>query len=139
MHIISPLDFFCAALGNNGHDVTIYHAPPQLALRLSLAMRATFKNKVEAGVDDTNVCSIRIKPQDGRPLRDIMPVISLVDICIDPTDKHFIISYIFKNLCDEGYYIDASVPLGRRGLFGLGGRREVWMFKSSPSPPAPIA
>ncbi|EIN13767.1 hypothetical protein PUNSTDRAFT_140231 [Punctularia strigosozonata HHB-11173 SS5] len=119
MHIASPLDFFCAALANDGYNVMIYHAPQQLAIRLSLAMRATFKNKLDASVDDSNVCSIRIKPLD------------------DPTDKHFIISYLFKYLCDEGYYIDASVPLGRKGLFGLGGRREVWMFKSSP--PATVA
>jgi hypothetical protein len=26
--------------------------------------------------------------------------------------------------------LDASVPLGRAGLFGLRGRREIWVFKS---------
>lgn len=25
--------------------------------------------------------------------------------------------------------LDASVPLGRTGLFGLRGRREIWIFK----------
>ena len=65
MHFPSPLDFFCAALANNGYDVMIYHAPQQLAMRLSLAMKATFKTKLDAEVDENNICYIRIKPLDG--------------------------------------------------------------------------
>lgn len=35
----------------------------------------------------------------------------------------------------NGYRLDASVSMGREGLFGMSGRREVWMFRSySPMP-----
>ena len=35
----------------------------------------------------------------------------------------------------NGYRLDASVVMGREGLFGMRGRKEVWIFRSnSPLP-----
>lgn len=35
----------------------------------------------------------------------------------------------------NGYRFDASVSMGREGMFGMSGRREVWIFRSNSSMP----
>jgi len=48
-------------------------------------------------------------------------------------DKDLFLAHILKHINDLAFKLDASVPLARTGLFGLGGRKEVWVFKGSPS------
>lgn len=36
---------------------------------------------------------------------------------------------VLKLIASEGWRFEASVPFGKAGLFGLRGRREVWMFR----------
>jgi hypothetical protein len=48
-------------------------------------------------------------------------------------DKHLFLAHILKYINDLAFKLDASVPLARRGLFGLSGPKEVWVFKGSES------
>jgi hypothetical protein len=43
-----------------------------------------------------------------------------------------ILKYII-NINDMAFKLDASVPLACRGLFGVHGRKEIWVFKGSES------
>lgn len=42
----------------------------------------------------------------------------------------FVGSFSFCCLFNESHRLDASVPLGPVGPFGILGRREMWIFKS---------
>jgi hypothetical protein len=46
-------------------------------------------------------------------------------------DKNLFLAHILKYINDMAFKLDASVPLARRGLFGLSGRKELWIFKGS--------
>lgn len=45
-------------------------------------------------------------------------------------DMLLLLSQLLKIIASCGYRLDASVPLGRVGPFGLRGRREIWIFKA---------
>lgn len=45
-------------------------------------------------------------------------------------DMLMLTSQLLKIIASFGYRLDAAVPLGPVGLFGLKGRRELWVFKS---------
>ena len=49
-----------------------------------------------------------------------------------PEKNHFL-AQILKYINLIAFKLDASVPLARCGLFGLGGRKEIWVFKGSES------
>lgn len=40
---------------------------------------------------------------------------------------------VLKLIVSHGWRFEASVPLGKVGLFGLRGRREMWMFRRDPA------
>ena len=48
-------------------------------------------------------------------------------------EKNLFMAHIFKYINDLSFKLDASVPLARRGLFGMSGRKEIWVFKGSES------
>ena len=48
-------------------------------------------------------------------------------------DKNLFLAHILKFINDMAFKLDASVPLARRGLFGMSGRKELWVFKGSES------
>lgn len=48
-------------------------------------------------------------------------------------NKNLFLAAILKALNDLAFKLDASVPMSRTGLLGLGSRKEVWVFKGSPS------
>jgi len=47
---------------------------------------------------------------------------------MDP-EKDLFLAHILKYINDMAFKFDASVPLARRGLFGVNGRKEIWVFK----------
>jgi hypothetical protein len=49
-----------------------------------------------------------------------------------PEENHFL-AHILKYINLMAFKLDASVPLARCGIFGLGGRKEIWVFKGSES------
>ena len=44
-------------------------------------------------------------------------------------DKHLFMSFALQEIRALGFKLLASVPLARRGPFGMGSRREIWLFK----------
>jgi hypothetical protein len=48
-------------------------------------------------------------------------------------EKNLFLAHILKYINDMAFKLDASVPLARRGLFGMSGRKEIWVFKGSES------
>ena len=48
-------------------------------------------------------------------------------------DVAFLMGGVLKLIASEGWRFEASVPFGKCGLFGLRGRREVWMFRRDPA------
>jgi hypothetical protein len=49
------------------------------------------------------------------------------------TDENMFLAHILKYFNDVAFKLDASVPLARQGLFGMSGRKEIWVFKGSES------
>jgi hypothetical protein len=53
-------------------------------------------------------------------------------LAMGPEKNHFL-AHILKYINLMAFKLDASVPLARCGNFGLGGRKEIWVFKGSES------
>jgi hypothetical protein len=47
------------------------------------------------------------------------------------SDKNMFLAHILKYINDMAFKLDASVPLARRGFFGMSRRKEIWIFKGS--------
>ena len=47
-------------------------------------------------------------------------------------DKTVFVGWVLKYIKQLGYKLDASVPMARSGVLGLGGRKEIWIFKGPP-------
>jgi hypothetical protein len=47
-------------------------------------------------------------------------------------EKDLFMAHILKYINDMAFRLDASVPLARRGLFGMNGCKEIWVFKGQP-------
>lgn len=53
-------------------------------------------------------------------------------------DQHLFTSYALQEIRALGFKLLATVPLARRGSFGMGSRREVFVFQDmmvTPQPP----
>jgi hypothetical protein len=48
-------------------------------------------------------------------------------------EKNHFLAHILRYINLMAFKLDASVPLARCGLFGTGGRKEIWVFKGSES------
>ncbi|KAI0275082.1 hypothetical protein BC834DRAFT_1037657 [Gloeopeniophorella convolvens] len=68
----------------------------------------------------------------GLSLRAAFPH-SIVNEQMMGADKNLFLAHILKYINDMAFKLDASVPLARHGLLGLGGRKELWVFKGSES------
>jgi hypothetical protein len=50
-----------------------------------------------------------------------------------PMDKGRFITDVLKELAELGYFLQATVPMARRGLLGYKSRKEIWVFKGAKS------
>lgn len=120
--IRAPVDarahFFCMSLNNAGDRVTFVNPPAAVANSLGLSLRTAFPHRIEN--EQTS--------EDG-----IFTIILKSGINGMGPDKNLFLAHILKYINDMAFKLDASVPLARRGLFGLNGRKELWVFKGSES------
>jgi hypothetical protein len=50
-------------------------------------------------------------------------------------EEDMFMAHILKYINDVTFKLDAIVPLARHGLFGMSGRKKIWVFKGSRSRP----
>lgn len=120
--IRAPVDarahFFAMSLNNAGDRVTFVDPPAAVANSLGLSLRTAFPHRIDN--EQTS--------EDG-----IFTIILKSGINGMGPDKNLFLAHILKYINDMAFKLDASVPLARRGLFGLNGRKELWVFKGSES------
>ncbi|KAH9982916.1 hypothetical protein BGW80DRAFT_1453719 [Lactifluus volemus] len=114
----SSAHFFAMSLNRSGNRVTFVDPPAAVANSLGLSLRAAFPH--------------RILSDNSTPDR-IFTIKLKSSINGMGADKHLFLAHILKYINDMAFKLDASVPLARRGFFGLSGRKEVWVFKGSES------
>ena len=131
--------YFMVSFSLNRRTLTIIDAPRELAARLGAALCGTEAMadarwieqgvyEVVTGVRGSYICSFTRKCPFPTPSRHAGS--GRQDI---PT----LMGSVLKMIAAEGFRLEASVPFGKAGLFGLRGRREVWMFRSV-SVPKPL-
>ncbi|TFK57095.1 hypothetical protein OE88DRAFT_1650672 [Heliocybe sulcata] len=110
-----PIHFFSVMFSRKGEKVTILDAPEPIKDSIGVALRNTFPRRVASDkILEDGMCVIELqKNVMGAP----------------PVDKSMFVSAVLKHLQGHGYDLNASVPLARRGPLGLGGRKELWIFK----------
>jgi len=114
----SGAHFFSMSLNNAGDRVTFINPPVAVSNSLGLSLRTAFPHRIES--DQTS--------EDG-----IFTIFLKSGINNMGPDKNLFLAHILKYINDMAFKLDASVPLARRGLFGLSGRKEIWVFKGSES------
>ncbi|KZT30567.1 hypothetical protein NEOLEDRAFT_1082664 [Neolentinus lepideus HHB14362 ss-1] len=115
---IEPTHFFSVLFSRKGEKVTILDAPEPIKDSIGVALRNTFPRRISSDkIVEDGMCVIELqKSAIGAP----------------PVDKSMFIFAVLKHILGHGYSLNASVPLARRGPLGLGGRKELWIFKSRP-------
>jgi len=106
------------SLNNAGDRITFVDPPVAVSNSLGLSLRTAFPRRIES--DATS--------EDG-----IFTIFLKSGVNNMGPDKNLFLAHILKYINDMAFKLDASVPLARRGLFGLGGRKELWVFKGSES------
>ncbi|KAI0068213.1 hypothetical protein BV25DRAFT_538240 [Artomyces pyxidatus] len=108
--------FFTMTLSNSGDQVTFVNPPAIVTQTLGLTLRAAFPRRIaNEHASDDGIFTIQLKSGFSGP----------------GVDKDMFLAHILKHINDCAFKLDASVPMARRGLFGLGGRKELWVFKGS--------
>jgi len=108
--------FFTMSLNRAGNRITFVDPPAAVVNSLGLSLRTAFPHRIanEQATDD-GVLIISLKS----------------GINSMGADKNLFLAHILKFINDMAFKLDASVPLARRGLFGMSGRKELWVFKGS--------
>ncbi|KAN0111896.1 hypothetical protein V8E52_008102 [Russula decolorans] len=110
--------FFVMSFNSKGNLVTFVDPPSALVNSLGLFIRAVFPRRiVKEHVSDDGVFTITLNPGIN---------------AMGPEKNHFL-AHILRYINLMAFKLDASVPLARCGLFGLCGRKEIWVFKGSES------
>ncbi|KAH9958766.1 hypothetical protein BC827DRAFT_1218391 [Russula dissimulans] len=110
--------FFAMSLNKAGNRVTFVDPPEAVVNSLGLSLRAAFPHQI-ANEDTLG---------DG-----IFTIVLKSGIDAMGADKNMFLAHILKYINDMSFKLDASVPLARQGLFGMSGRKEIWVFKGSES------
>lgn len=110
--------FFTMTVNPRGDQVRFVDLPRGLADQIGIPLRYQFPHFV----------------QDDKAIEDGGYCISLSEtLSSGAVNKNLFLAAILKALNDLAFKLDASVPMSRTGLLGLGSRKEVWVFKGSPS------
>jgi len=110
--------FFAMSFNRKGNLVTFVDPPSALVNSLGLFIRAVFPRRVmKEHVSDDGVFTITLNP----------------GINAMGAEKNHFLAHILRYINLMAFKLDASVPLARCGLFGMGGRKEIWVFKGSES------
>ncbi|KAF8320272.1 hypothetical protein DL93DRAFT_2073775 [Clavulina sp. PMI_390] len=113
-----PSHFFCLSFSGSRKKIYIIDAPQLLLDAIVATIRNNFKHSTEPKTVATNVFEMQ-----------------LTTATIQRTDLPHQLANLLHAIGIMGYRLDANVSLGREGLFGLNGRREIWLFRSySPMP-----
>ena len=138
--------FFAMSFNNKGNIVTFVDPPSALTNSLGLFIRALFPRRiVNEHISDGGVFTITFNPGINGTLcippytvflsvsfSVVMVVCLLLFLAMGPEKNHFL-AQILRYINLVAFKLDASVPLARCGPFGLGGRKEIWVFKGSES------
>jgi len=110
-----PSDFFCLSFSRSRQDLYIIDAPSHLVGFITAATRQSFPTSTEATKLSNGVYGMRLTTTQAVKQHDLPPRFSMV----------------LKTIGAQGYRLEATVPMGREGLLGMGGRREIWIFRSN--------
>ena len=147
MFVRAPADarthFFVMSFNSKGNLVTFVDPPSALVNSLGLFIRAVFPRRVvKEHVSDDGVFTITLNPGIYGMLCLPLYTVSFLssdggggggDSLAMGLEKNYFLAHILRYINLMAFKLDASVPLARCGLFRLGGRKELWVFKGSES------
>ncbi|KZV71337.1 hypothetical protein PENSPDRAFT_650795 [Peniophora sp. CONT] len=119
-HPDSSCEFLAMCMDPTG--MTFVGAADEIVQNLTLHLNGIFRKAFEDVRNADNSYSIRRR--EGGP--SLQPSLS------SPDGRSLVFSVILKFMNDEYFKLDASIAFGKTGLFGLGPRKEAWIFKTSP-------
>ncbi|KAI9509093.1 hypothetical protein F5148DRAFT_967685, partial [Russula earlei] len=108
--------FFAMSLNSAGNRITFVDPPVAVVHSLGLSLRTAFPHRIAN--EHTS--------EDG-----IFTIVLKSGINAMGAEKNLFLAHILKYINDMAFKLDASVPLARRGLFGMKGRKDIWVFKGS--------
>ena len=145
MFIRAPADarahFFSMSLNSAGNRITFVDPPAAVVNSLGLSLRTAFPRRIlsehssEGGIFNITLKSGingSLSHSHFFPHRHLLTSRGWSFLAMG-AEKNLFLAHILKYINDMAFKLDASVPLARRGLFGVNGRKEVWVFKGSES------
>jgi len=106
--------FFSVILSPSKEEISVVDCSPDMARAISRQVRNLYTpNVIREGWKTTDAYTLQIMRRDFLRRHE---------------DVALLIAQLLKAAAERGYKLDATIPLGRT-IFGLGRRREVWMFR----------
>lgn len=141
MFIRAPADgrahFFAMSLNSKGNRITFIDPPNAVTNSLGLSLRTAFPHRIlNDNASEDGILTITLKSGINGALSLSLHPVSLSFshwwwLSAMGAEKNLFLAHILKYLNDMAFKLDATVPLARRGLFGMNGRKEIWVFKGS--------
>jgi hypothetical protein len=129
--------FFAMSLNSAGNRITFVDPPAAVVNSLGLSLRTAFPHRIsneQPSDDGTFTITLKsgINGALSLPLHNAFLYSPVLLSAMGP-ERNLFLAHILKYINDMAFKLDASVPLARRGLFGMSGRKEIWVFKGSES------
>ncbi|KII86440.1 hypothetical protein PLICRDRAFT_114692, partial [Plicaturopsis crispa FD-325 SS-3] len=117
-------EFFIGAFSASGDKITFIDPPGDVGERMGGLLRLSMPGKIAAEREpDDGIYIIQLRKGILGRVADVHPAPHLV--------KSLFMNQVLSLLHQVmGCSLVASVPLGKAGLAGLGGRKEVWVFQT---------
>jgi len=108
-------DFFILSISRNQRRWTFIEAPEAIVRNLGIDLKQYFPHQVASDrLAEHGMLELEIKDRTRAP----------------KLDRYLFVAWLLQYISMKGgYALEASVPLGKRRYGGLGGRKEVWVFR----------
>ncbi|KAF8575348.1 hypothetical protein K439DRAFT_750708 [Ramaria rubella] len=120
--------YFMISFSLSRRTVTIIDAPAKLSVLLGAALRQSDSERPNEAATTPR------RSEDGWIHQGVYEVVT--SHSTGRQDIALLMGGALKLIAAEGWRFEASVPFGKGGFLGLGGRREVWMFRREPTSPS---
>lgn len=130
--------FFVGFMGRAGSRLTMLEPPSEIGELLGSRMRKLWPKKIASpGAAEAGVYTVELKAGFGSECilfihERIVMLMCFCVIAASQTTKDQFISFALQEIRAMGYELHATLPMAKRGPFGLGSGRELWIFRMIP-------
>ncbi|KAH7906830.1 hypothetical protein BJ138DRAFT_576519 [Hygrophoropsis aurantiaca] len=112
-------DFFVAHVSRSGHKLTLIRPPRRIGESIGPRLRNAWPYKIAAHrASDDEIYTVELKQ-------------TALGSLANDLDKDVFAAHALQEINSMGWTLEATVRLARSGILGLGGQKEIWVFRGT--------